>query len=78
MDIECSLCGNIVDSKEIASRENRRPVCVDCVAAREEQEEREDYARTERRRHRRLSRQERLEGLADSGIDTWEEYRGER
>lgn len=26
----------------------------------------------------RLTRQERLQGLADSGCDTWEEYRGER
>lgn len=25
-----------------------------------------------------LTRQERLEGLADRGCDTWEEYRGER
>ncbi len=27
---------------------------------------------------RKLTRQERLQGLADSGCDTWEEYRGER
>lgn len=27
---------------------------------------------------RPLSRQERLEALAERGIDTWEEYRGER
>lgn len=27
---------------------------------------------------RRLTRQEQLEGLADRGCDTWEEYRGER
>ena len=27
---------------------------------------------------RRLTRQEQLEGLANRGIDTWEEYRGER
>lgn len=27
---------------------------------------------------RKLTRQEQLEGLADRGIDTWEEYRGER
>lgn len=27
---------------------------------------------------RTLTRQERLQGLADSGCDTWEEYRGER
>ena len=26
----------------------------------------------------RLTRQERLEGLADAGVDTWEEYREER
>ena len=26
----------------------------------------------------RLSRQERLQGLADHGCDTWEEYRSER
>ncbi len=27
---------------------------------------------------RKLTRQERLEAMADSGCDTWEEYRGER
>lgn len=27
---------------------------------------------------RKLTQQERLEGLADSGCDTWEDYRGER
>ena len=27
---------------------------------------------------RKLTRQEQLEGLADSGVDTWEDYRGER
>jgi len=27
---------------------------------------------------RKLTRTERLQGLADSGTDTWEEYRGER
>ena len=27
---------------------------------------------------RRLTRQERLQGLADRGIDTWDDYRGER
>lgn len=27
---------------------------------------------------RKLTRTERLQGLADSGCDTWEEYRGER
>lgn len=27
---------------------------------------------------RRLTRTERLQGLADSGCDTWEEYRGEK
>ncbi len=31
-----------------------------------------------RRYTRRLSRNERLQGLADSGCDTWAEYRGER
>ncbi len=29
-------------------------------------------------RQSRMTRQERLEGLADSGCDTWAEYRGER
>ena len=28
--------------------------------------------------HRKMTRQERLEGLADRGVDTWEDYRGER
>lgn len=28
--------------------------------------------------HEELTRQEKLEGLADRGTDTWEEYRGER
>ncbi len=28
-------------------------------------------------RHK-LTRMERLQGLADSGVDTWEDYRGER
>jgi hypothetical protein len=28
--------------------------------------------------NRRLTRQERLEALADRGIDTWADYRGER
>ncbi len=27
---------------------------------------------------RKLTRQERLQGMADRGVDTWEEYRGER
>lgn len=27
---------------------------------------------------RKLTREERLQGLADNGCDTWEEYRGER
>jgi len=27
---------------------------------------------------RRMTRQERLQGLADRGTDTWEEFRGER
>ena len=27
---------------------------------------------------RRLTRQERLQELTDQGVDTWEEYRGER
>lgn len=27
---------------------------------------------------RKPTREERLQGLADSGCDTWEEYRGER
>ncbi len=27
---------------------------------------------------RRLTRTERLQGLADRGVDTWEDYRGER
>jgi uncharacterized Zn finger protein (UPF0148 family) len=27
---------------------------------------------------RRMTRQERLQAAADAGIDTWEEYRGER
>ncbi len=31
-----------------------------------------------RRYTRRLSRNERLQGLVDSGCDTWAEYRGER
>jgi hypothetical protein len=30
------------------------------------------------RHNRKLTRQERLQGLADRGCDTWEEYRGER
>jgi hypothetical protein len=30
------------------------------------------------RRRPRLTRNERLQGLADRGCDTWEEYRGER
>jgi hypothetical protein len=27
---------------------------------------------------RKLTRQERLQGMADRGVDTWEDYRGER
>jgi hypothetical protein len=27
---------------------------------------------------RKLTREERLQRLADSGVDTWEEYRGEK
>lgn len=27
---------------------------------------------------RKLTRNERLQGLADSGVDTWDSYRGER
>ena len=29
-------------------------------------------------RRKKLTRQERLQGLADRGIDTWEDYRGEK
>ena len=35
-------------------------------------------ADTETIRTRKATRQEQLEALADRGIDTWEEYRGER
>lgn len=38
-------------------------------------EQREDEADVPRRR---LTRQEHLEGLADSGCDTWAEHRGDR
>ncbi len=37
-----------------------------------------DSCGEEQEHARKLTRQERLEGLADSGCDTWEEYRGER
>lgn len=37
---------------------------------------RHDYLNKLPRRH--LARHERLQAMADSGCDTWEEYRGER
>jgi hypothetical protein len=41
-------------------------------------EEADFIAEVEPEPKRKLTRQERLEGLADSGVDTWEDYRGEK
>lgn len=54
---------------------NYAPYCQRaCAESRAKQES--DENETKPRRY--LSRQEQLEGLADRGIDTWEEYRGEK
>ena len=37
-----------------------------------------DYRRDDSRPARKLTRNERMQGMADNGCDTWEEYRGER
>lgn len=51
------------------------PMCDDLVRG---DECPECGADTETIRTRKATRQEQLEALADRGIDTWEEYRGER
>ena len=54
------------DARALHPRATVRPVVfADCLDA-------------DRPAPRRLTRQEWLEGLADRGCDTWEEYRGER
>lgn len=37
-----------------------------------------DHSWFRRFRRERMTRQEKLQGMADRGCDTWEEYRGER
>ncbi len=53
---------------------------VDMVDASDVEEStcQECRAHVPRRYTRHLNRNERLQGLADSGCDTWAEYRGER
>ena len=60
---------------------DRRNYCLDPYCD-EEPEVKGELCRThqdeEAATHRKLTRQERLQGMADRGTDTWEEYRGER
>jgi Zn finger protein HypA/HybF involved in hydrogenase expression len=68
--VECESCG-----EEFRQDANHLEMCPACVE-REEQaaEERAELAA----RRRRLTRQERLEMMADAGCDTWAEYGCER
>jgi hypothetical protein len=47
-------------------------LCADC------HEERAELGESVPLSSRRMSRQEQLEGLADQGIDTWEDYNQEK
>lgn len=62
MPHECPDCRRVCECLE---GDERRETCWHCA---------DDHAP----RLRRLTRQEQLEALADRGVDTWEEYRGER
>lgn len=44
-------------------------VCPECMGLAEEEEP---------KKSRKLTRMEKLQAAADAGVDTWEEYRGER
>ena len=59
----CDWCGKEYDSREYY------PYCSSPCGL---------YAERDDRPPRTLTRQERLEGLADRGVDTWEERQGER
>lgn len=50
------------------------PFCASVLRELNDADPEEDEPRTARK----LTRQEQLEALADLGIDTWEDYRGER
>lgn len=62
--IRCAVCDT--------EREDDVPTCPNCPA------DAEDIPDEERRPRRRMTREDFQQGLADRGIDTWEEYRNER
>ena len=84
--LQMSICGRIIDQREHSSE----PTCPRCRAWLEADEaeakalsalwdrEAADKAEARSRPPTRLTRHEQLEALADHGVDTWEEYRGER
>lgn len=79
-DLECVVCENVLFAGSQTGAKtlpNSKVVCLDCQkeATADDDDEDDVFHRPSRRR---LSRHERLQGLADSGCDTWAEYRSER
>ena len=63
------------DPRDVCEHCRALLAACDCELS-EEQENKRDVA--DMLAGRKLTRPERLQGLADRGVDTWEEYRGER
>lgn len=69
-----TVCGLFVDPSRIA-RTGVRPTCWGCAGWLDGNEPEEPEVDRPRRR---LTRDERLQAMADAGCDTWEEYEGLR
>jgi len=69
----CNACGK---DKQVVYSRLQFSVCLECLP----REERERILGTgpANRSTRRASRMDRLQHAADSGTDTWEEYRGDK
>jgi hypothetical protein len=73
----CEDCGHELDQHARQANGAYRCRSFGCgceIAAAEDQDDLSD----DRPPARRLTRHEQLEGLADRGVDTWEDYRGEK
>ena len=81
--IRLAVCGKLIDTRE----HSPEPDCEKCSAWVDADEKEaatlaarwDEEAEAERiARIRPMTRQEKLQALADRGTDTWAEYRGER
>lgn len=84
MHARCDKCGRVSTSQQplwFTDGPGLFTVCQDCLRALqvwfvEKQAQSEHECPT--LALRKLTRHEQLQGLADRGIDTWEDYRGEK